>query len=59
MALFHPYVLVNLIEKKYCYNSLSHFIEIHTPINIIVAGDLNIILDPNEKKEGVRGKDPL
>ena len=24
-----------------------------------MVGDLNIILDPNEKKGGVRGKDPL
>ena len=32
---------------------------IHSPINIIVAGDLNIILDPKEKRGGVRGKYPL
>ena len=33
--------------------------EIHSPINITVAGDLNIILDPKEKRGGFRGKDPL
>ena len=59
MALFNLYVPVNFIEKKDCWNSLSDFIEIYTPINIIVVGDLNIILDPNEKKGGVRGKYPL
>eukprot|EP00253_Pinus_taeda_P021139 PITA_21139 len=29
------------------------------PQNIILAGDLNITLDPNEKKGGVWGKDPF
>ena len=57
MALFNLYVPVNLIEKKDCWTSLSQFIETHYPINIIVAGDLNIILHPMEKKGGVRGKD--
>ena len=56
MSLFNPYVPVNLIEKKDCQNSLSQFIETHTPINIIVVEDLNIILDPIEKKGGVWGK---
>ena len=32
---------------------------IYSPSNIIVAGDLNVILEPKEKKGGVRGKDPL
>ena len=51
MALFNLYVPVNFIEKKDYWNSLLDFIEIYTPINIIVVGDLSIILDPNEKKE--------
>ena len=59
IAIFNLYVPVNFIEKKDCWNSLSNFIEINTPKNIIVVGDLNIMLDPNEKKGGVRGKDPL
>ena len=33
--------------------------EIHSPINITMAGDLNIIIDPKEKRGGIRGKDPL
>ena len=57
LALFNRYVPINLIEKKDCWTSLSQFIENHSPINIIVVGDLNIILDPMEKKGGVRGKD--
>ena len=30
---------------------------LHTPTNIIIAGDLNVTLAPCEKKGGVRGKD--
>ena len=33
--------------------------EFHSPINIIVARDLNIILDPKEKHGGTRDKDPF
>ena len=57
LALFNLYVPINLIGKKDCWITLSQFIETHSPINIIVAKDLNIILDPMEKKGGVRGKD--
>ena len=30
---------------------------LHSPANIIIAGDLNLTLAPCEKKGGVRGKD--
>ena len=50
MALFNIYVLVNFNEKKECWKSLSDFLEIYSPINTIVARDLNITLDPKEKK---------
>ena len=33
--------------------------EIHSPINITVARDLNIILDPKQKRGGAQGKDPF
>ena len=33
--------------------------ELHSPTNIMVAGDLNIILNHKEKCGGNRGKDPL
>ena len=36
---------------------LSEFLEFSFPINIILAGDLNINLAPNEKKGGLHGKD--
>ena len=48
-----------LRKKEEGRNTLSDFIEIYSPSNIIVAGDLNVILEPKEKKGGVRGKDPL
>ena len=38
---------------------MPDFLEIYSPINTTVAGDLNITLDPKEKKGGVRGKDPF
>ena len=53
LVLFNLYVPVNLIEKKDCWTTLSHFIETHSPNNIIMVGDLNIILDPMETKGGV------
>ena len=59
MALFNLYVPVNFNEKKECWKSLSNFLEIYSPINTIVARDLNITLDPKENKCGVRGKDPF
>eukprot|EP00253_Pinus_taeda_P001799 PITA_01799 len=59
LALFNPYVPDNFLEKKDCWNSLPEFLEISAPQNIILARDLNITLDPQEKKEGVRGKDPF
>ena len=48
---------VNYIEKQTCWNSLSEFLEVKSPINIVQAGDLNISLAPNEKKGGLRGRD--
>ena len=38
---------------------MSDFLETSSPSNVIVAGHLNIILDPKEKKGGVLGKDPF
>ena len=50
MALFNLYVPVNYIEKRVCWNSLSAFLDSNSPANIIIAGDLNISLAPNEKR---------
>ena len=57
-ALFNLYVPVNYMEKK-CWHSLSDFLEHISQANIILAGDLNITLSPNEKKGGLRGKDHM
>ena len=38
---------------------MSHFFETFSLRNIIVVGDLSIVFDPNEKKGGFRGKNPL
>ena len=47
------------MEKKECWLSWSEFLESKSQANIILAGDLNINLAPNEKKGGNRGKDYL
>ena len=44
-TLFNLYVPVNFKEKKECWNTLSNFIEIYSLSNIIMVGDLNIILE--------------
>ena len=59
ISLFNLYVPVNYLEKKICWKTLSKYMEIHSLTNIIVVGDLNIILDPKEKRGGNRGKDPF
>ena len=59
LALFNLYVSVNFLEKKECWNSLTDFIATYAPSNIIVVDDLNIIMDPKEKKGGVYGRDPM
>ena len=59
ISLFNLYVPVYFLEKSFCWNTLSEYMEIHSPINITVAGDINIILDPKEKRGGARGKDPF
>ena len=51
IALFNLYVPVNHVEKKECWLSLSKFLDSKSLRNIIVAGDLNIIFDPSEKKQ--------
>ena len=58
-ALFNCYVPVNFNENKDRWKSISDFLENCSPSNIIIAGDLKITLAPNEKKGGVRGKDPF
>jgi exonuclease III len=49
IALFNLYVPVQFVEKKECWQTLSDFVEAYSPKNIIIAGDLNIVLEPKEK----------
>ena len=35
------------------------FIEIYSPCNILVAGDINLVFDPKEKRGGNNGKDQM
>ena len=51
------YVPVNYIEKQSCWKSLSDFLEVNSPVNLVLASDLNISMLPNEKKGGQRGRD--
>ena len=50
LVLFNLYVPINFLEKKECWNSLAYFIATYAPFNAIAADDLNIIMDPKEKK---------
>ena len=38
-SLFNLYVLVLFSEKKDCWETLSNFLEIYSPMNTILAGD--------------------
>ena len=58
-ALFNLYVPVNYVVKKECWQLISDFIELNSPGNIIIAGDLNITLALNDKKGGLCGKDHM
>lgn len=50
IALFNLYVPVVYVEKQECWNSLSKFLDLHSPNNIILGGDLNIVMEPKEKR---------
>ena len=59
ISLVNLYVPVNYSEKRDCWNSLATFLEQETPNNIIIAGDLNIVLKAKEKRGGSNSKDPM
>ena len=56
VALFNLYVPINLMENKECWKSLSDFLNVNSPSNVILVGDINITLSLNEKKGGTVGK---
>lgn len=53
------YVLVHYEEKKECWKTLSDYLEHLNPTNIVIGGDLNIILDPKERRGGSSSRDPF
>eukprot|EP00253_Pinus_taeda_P030506 PITA_30506 len=53
------YVPVHYEEKNKCWKTLTEYIEQCNPTNIIIGGDLNIILDPKEKQGGSYTRDPF
>ena len=59
LASINLYVPVNSQEKRECWNSPADFLAASTISSIIVDGDLNITLDPKEKKGGVCERDPM
>eukprot|EP00253_Pinus_taeda_P001699 PITA_01699 len=59
LALFNLYVPVHYAKKRECWKSLSDFLELHNPKNIVIGGDLNIIMDPKEKRGGSYTRDPM
>ena len=46
-----------ILWKRKSVGSLADFVDVNSPSNSIIAGDLNIMLAPNEKKGGVVGND--
>ena len=59
ISLFNLYVPVLYSEKRDCWTSLISFLEQHSPKNIILAGDLNIVLKYKEKRGGTHSRDPF
>jgi ribonuclease HI/exonuclease III len=59
ISLFNLYVPVTYSEKRECWTSLSAFLDQHNPSNIILAGDLNIVLKSKEKRGGSISRDPM
>eukprot|EP00253_Pinus_taeda_P035614 PITA_35614 len=59
VSLFNLYVPVNYAKKRECWYSLSTYLEQQSPNNIIIAGDLNTVLKPKEKRGGSSSRDPM
>ena len=58
VSLFNLYVLVLFLEKRSYWDALKSFLSMHSPENVIIAGDLNLTLVASEKKGGSPVRDP-
>jgi exonuclease III len=59
ITLFNLYVLTLQTEKKECWKTLNKFLEKNSPSNIIIAGDLNLVMNGKEKRGGRPSKDQM
>ena len=57
-CLFNVYVPVNAREKKTCWDSIRSQADLVNLENIIITGDLNLMLLSTEKREGCIVQDP-
>lgn len=59
LVIYNVYVLNHYRDKEACWNSLSNNIAEEENNNIILGGDLNLILHANEKRGGGFTPDPF
>ena len=52
--MFNLYALVLSVDKKKKWDSLQSYLSLHSPENIIIAGDLNVTLAIEEKRVAPR-----
>eukprot|EP00253_Pinus_taeda_P001787 PITA_01787 len=58
VSLFNIYAPVLPSEKNLCWDSISSYLSLNNPDNIIIAGDMNVTLAANEKRGGSQVRDP-
>jgi hypothetical protein len=59
LSLLNIYVPVRYSENKDCWQTLADILDIFSPSNIILAGDLNLIFEPKEKRGGNSNRDQM
>ena len=57
LSILNLHIPVNFQEKKDCWKSLAEYVDANIPSNMIMVGDLNIMLDPKDKNRGFCGRD--
>jgi hypothetical protein len=48
-----------ILKREIVGITLNEFLEQHSPSNIILAGDLNIVLKSKEKRGGINSRDTM